>query len=81
MHLVISIPQVRRSEMLAKHVAAVKEMPLLPVQPEAEEEEEVDPRNEEEEELKSNSPSLMEEIAAASEDSVSDMEEGIRAKP
>jgi len=71
--------QVRRSEMLAKHVAAVKEMPLLPVQPEAEaEEEEVDPRNEEEE-LKSNSPSLMEEIAAASEDSVSDMEEGIRA--
>ena len=75
--------------MLANHVTAVKEMPLLPVQPDHgdEEEEEEDHRKsqneegEEEEELKSTSPSLMEETAAGSEDSISDMEEGFKRRP
>lgn len=74
--------QVRRSEMLAKQVTAVKEMPLLQVHSHGREEEE------EEEELislvreyhGSNSPTLMDDVAAQSEDSVSDVEEGYRQR-
>ena len=75
--------QVRRSEMLANHVTAVKEMPLLPVRPADGEEEDRngEKEEEEEEELKSTSPSLMEETAAGSEDSISDMEEGFKRRP
>ena len=70
--------------MLANHVTAVKEMPLLPVRPADGEEEdrngEKEEEEEEEEELKSTSPSLMEETAAGSEDSISDMEEGFKRR-
>ena len=68
--------------MLAKQVTAVEEMPLLQVHSHGREEEE------EEEELislvreyhGSNSPTLMDDVAAQSEDSVSDVEEGYRQR-
>ena len=74
--------QVRRSEMLAKHVTAVKEMPLVPIPAtEVEEKEEGASRKTEDENLlRSSSPSLMEEeeeLAAGSEGSISDLEEGL----
>ena len=69
--------------MLAKHVTAVKEMPLVPIPATEVEEKEEGARRKTEEEnlLRSSSPSLMEEeeeeLAAGSEGSISDLEEGL----